>query len=159
MGDFILQVENRAFIQTRWRRFGFYCLWVYGAVLIYLTLFTHNYYTYGRSVNFDLFSSIRLMMDSGNFRLMFENVVGNILLFLPFGLLLPLLWRKSRHFFVLFLSGALTSFFIEGLQYEYAHRIFDVDDIFLNVIGTVTGWFVFTMVRMIFKRLWRKSRK
>lgn len=146
-----MHVQNRTYINARWKRFGFYCLWVYGAVLIYLTLFTHNYYTYGRSANLDLFSSIRLMVDSGSFRLMFENVVGNVLLFLPFGLLLPLLWRKTRHFFVLFPFAAVTSFCIESMQYEYAHRIFDVDDIFLNVVGAVIGWFVMTIARLLFK--------
>lgn len=147
-----MQVENRTYIHSKWKRFGFLFLWVYGAVLIHLTLFTHNYYTYGRSANFDLFKSIKLMMDSGSFRLMFDNVIGNILLFLPLGFLLPLLFRKSRNFFVMFLIGSFTSFVIETLQYEYAHRIFDIDDVFLNVTGTVAGWITVTIILAFFRK-------
>ncbi|HEU5140474.1 MAG TPA: VanZ family protein [Bacillales bacterium] len=153
-----MQVENKAFIRMRWKRFGFYCLFAYGMVLVYLTLFIHNYYTYGRSVNLQLFDSIELMMDSGNGWLVLKNVIGNVLLFLPFGLLLPFLFRKCRNFFIMFVVSAGFSFLIEITQYKYAKRIFDIDDIFLNVIGALIGWFFALVVRDLLKRvtnLWR----
>ncbi|HEX7065439.1 MAG TPA: VanZ family protein [Bacillales bacterium] len=153
-----MHVETRSYIRMRWKRFGFYCLLVYAMVLVYLTLFTHNYYTYGRSVNLQLFNSIELMMDSGNGWLVLKNVIGNVLLFLPFGFLLPFLFRKCRNFFIMFGVAAGSSFLIEITQYKYAKRIFDIDDIFLNVIGALLGWFLTLVVRDILKRvtaLWR----
>jgi glycopeptide antibiotics resistance protein len=93
------------------------------------------------------------MWHSGSFKLMFENVFGNILLFVPLGFFLPLLVRKCRNVFIMFIIGTGTSFLIETMQYEYAKRIFDVDDIFLNVIGAMTGWLVALIVVGIFKLL------
>lgn len=148
-----MHVENMAYIRTKWRRFGFLCLFIYGLILVYLTLFTHNYYVYGRSFNFDLFDSIKLMWHSGSLKLVFENVIGNVLLFIPLGFFLPLLVRKCRNVFIMFIIGTGTSFLIETMQYEYAKRIFDVDDIFLNVIGAMIGWLVALMVLGIFKLL------
>lgn len=146
-----MRVENGAYIHMRWKRFGFYCLIVYWAILIYVTLFIHNYYTYGRSVNLQLFDSIELMMDSGSGWLVLKNVIGNVLLFVPLGFLLVFLFRKCRNFFFMFVIGAGSSFVIEVAQYEYAKRIFDIDDIFLNVVGAMLGWLLAVIGRGLFK--------
>lgn len=135
-----MQIQNKGYILARWKRFGFLCLLCYWLLLIYLTLFTYNYYVYGRSFNLELFDSIQLMLDSGDGWLMFKNVIGNVVLFLPQGLLLPLLIQKCRNFFVIFFVSAATSFLIESSQYVFAKRIFDIDDVFLNVLGAMIGW-------------------
>ncbi|HET7658191.1 MAG TPA: VanZ family protein [Bacillales bacterium] len=147
-----MQLENKAFLTARVKRFGYLCFGAYAAILLHLTLFSHNYYTYGRSANLDLFKSIRLMVDSGNFQLFFDNVVGNILLFLPFGFLLTLLIKKLRNLFLMFAVAIVTSFSIEIAQYEFANRIFDIDDIFLNVVGAMVGWMAVKLVIMAVKR-------
>ncbi|HET7627908.1 MAG TPA: VanZ family protein [Bacillales bacterium] len=135
-----MQLENQAFMDMRVKRFVFLCWFTYVVILLYVTLFTHNYYTYGRSVNLQLFDSIELMLHSGSYWLFIKNVYGNILLFLPQGLLLPILFRKCRNFFLLFFVAVVSSFTIESLQYAYAKRIFDIDDILLNVVGAIIGW-------------------
>lgn len=147
-----MQMQNSGIIRARWRRFGFLCLALYGLVLLDVTLFTYNYYVYGRSVNLSLFDSIELMFNSGDPWLILKNILGNVLLFLPFGVLLPLLLRRFRNGFVLFAAASVASLGIESAQYGFAKRIFDIDDVFLNVIGAMCGWLVAMLVFKIIKK-------
>lgn len=124
---------------------------VYLALLIKATLFSFNEYVYGKSANLVLFDSIRLMWRSNDYWLIFKNIIGNVILFLPFGLLLPLIFRKLNSWRFMFVAGFCTSFLIEVLQYEYFKRIFDIDDIFLNGIGAMTGLFVYKFLAVLFR--------
>jgi glycopeptide antibiotics resistance protein len=124
---------------------------LYMAVLIKATLFSFNEYVYGKSANLVLFDSIRLMWRSGDYWLIFKNIIGNIILFLPLGLLLPLIFRLFNSWRIMFVVGFGTSFLIEVLQYEYAKRIFDIDDILLNGLGAMTGLFIYKFFALIFR--------
>lgn len=120
---------------------------VYLAVVLTLTLLTHNYYTYGRSVNLILTKSIRLMLRSGDMVLILKNVAGNVALFVPLGLLLPALLPGRFRFLKTAAAGFLFSLSIELIQYFFAARIFDIDDLLLNTIGAAAGAIVFSVVR------------
>jgi glycopeptide antibiotics resistance protein len=128
---------------------------VYFAILIYATLFTFNHYVYGKSANLVLFDSIRLMWRSGDYWLIFKNIFGNIMLFFPLGLLLPLISRFFDSWRVMFVVGFGTSFAIEVLQYEFAQRIFDIDDILLNGFGALVGLILFKFFAFIFRLIER----
>ncbi|MCL1632050.1 VanZ family protein [Sporolactobacillus sp. CPB3-1] len=125
---------------------------VYMAVLVFATLFTHNYYTYGQSSNFILFSSIRLMLRSGNSFLIMKNIVGNLLLFMPLGLFLSWLLPFQRMLIGQVLIGFGVSLLIESCQFFFAERIFDIDDIFLNTIGALMGFFLFRLLHFLKRR-------
>ncbi|MCM3720140.1 VanZ family protein [Fictibacillus phosphorivorans] len=132
---------------------------VYLAILIKATLFSFNEYVYGKSANLVLFDSIRLMWRSGDYYLIFKNIFGNIILFLPLGLLLPLIFRVFNSWRLMFVIGFGTSFIIEVLQYEYAKRIFDIDDILLNGLGAMTGLFIFKFFALLFRLMERPFKK
>ncbi|WP_405083176.1 VanZ family protein [Paenibacillus chitinolyticus] len=70
------------------------------------------------------------------------NFFGNILLFVPFGILLPLLYisfKKFKNYFLFLISTILC---IEFIQLFTRVGIFDIDDIVLNSIGGVLGYFI-----------------
>lgn len=144
--------------RSKIKRFLFLMFAMYLVFLFYVTLFTHNYYEYGRSFNLVLFDSIHLMLNSGNSWLMIKNILGNILLFFPLGFLFPCFVPTFRSFFKMVGTGMLISASIEFLQYMYANRIFDIDDILLNSLGTMVGYFVFLFFYGIV-RLWNWFRR
>lgn len=121
--------------------------------VLFLTLFTHNYYTYGKSGNFLIFSSLRLMIRSGDLLLILKNIAGNVILFFPLGLLLPMLHSRMGKYSVVLLTAFLFSLFIELCQYLFAARIFDVDDILLNITGCLTGRLIFSGMRFVYHRV------
>ncbi|WP_270182651.1 VanZ family protein [Alkalihalobacillus sp. CinArs1] len=153
-----MQTKNED-IQTdnKWmRRGGTFALFIYLLTLFYTTLFIYNYYPYGKSVNLVLFDSIKLMWESGSYWLIIKNIIGNVLLFMPLGFLVPLVHRKCRSVIVITLIGLLISTSIELLQYLAAQRIFDIDDILLNGFGAVVGYGVYKICFFFYKKLKRK---
>lgn len=72
----------------------------------------------------------------------------NIILFLPLGFILPLLWPDFRSRSRMCLSGSLLSLGIE-LSQLLNFRITDVDDLIMNTLGT---WLGYELVMFIHRR-------
>ena len=75
-----------------------------------------------------------------------ENIVGNVLLFIPLGMFLPFMIRKMNSIGGIALSGFALSYFIESVQLVSRifgnYRTVDIDDIILNTAGAVIGFIV-----------------
>ena len=65
----------------------------------------------------------------------------NVLLFVPLGIFLPLLWKPFRKLWWAGLFGLGTSLLIEALQI-FTYRATDVNDLMTNTFGTLLGWCV-----------------
>lgn len=75
-----------------------------------------------------------------------QNAAGNVLLFFPLGILLPLVWRQLRFWRGVQIAIAL-SISIELVQYLSSHRSADVNDVILNVSGASLGLVVVYLLR------------
>lgn len=73
------------------------------------------------------------------------DYLGNIVMFMPIGFFIPLLWRASDETSVT--AGFLTSLSIEITQL-FLPRWTDVDDIILNTVGTTLGLLLYKMLAM-----------
>ncbi len=154
-----LLIDMMPLLRKRLKRFCAGLFWTYFFTLLYVTLFTYNYYVYGKSVNLVFFDSIKLMFESGDPWLFAKNVLGNVVLFFPLGFLLPTIYKPLRAFRTCLPLAFSTSLIIEICQYEFAERIFDVDDIFLNTLGAVFGWLTFKIVHHAYTFVLYKYRK
>ena len=81
----------------------------------------------------------------GNHSYFWLNIVGNILLFLPIGLLTPLLWPRWRRWGLPVALGLLISLSIEFSQL-FIGRGADVDDVWLNTLGALLGYLLFRLL-------------
>lgn len=75
-------------------------------------------------------------------QLFLRNVIGNILLFLPYGFFVSYYFEVKKKRIIFFLSCFL-SLSIEFIQLQIG-RVFDVDDILLNVIGSMLGYLIYS---------------
>ena len=80
------------------------------------------------------------------------NVVGNILLFAPLGFLIPLLFKKKNKIANIALYGLIASLAIELIQLLTATNFTDIDDIILNTLGAVLGFFIFNVFYCLIKK-------
>ena len=71
------------------------------------------------------------------------NLVGNILAFVPFGFVLPVLSRTFRNGFHVTLLSLEFSLLVEVIQLVSKVGSFDVDDLILNTIGGLTGYILY----------------
>lgn len=80
-------------------------------------------------------------------RAFFYNVIGNIVLFIPFGYFVSdFLKAKQTH--QILLVSIIISLTAELIQFKIG-RAFDVDDIILNVVGAIIGFMCYISVRTI----------
>ena len=86
-------------------------------------------------------------------RLFYRNIIGNIMLFIPFGFFTSYYLAVERKRFILFLT-IIVSFVIEFIQLKIG-RAFDVDDVILNVIGGLLGYWLYRIVNKLFGNLSR----
>ena len=86
--------------------------------------------------------------------LVLMNLLGNILLFVPFGFLVPLFWRREEHHpLIIILMGCLFSAVVEVIQLESGLGSCDIDDVILNTLGTALGYLLFRLGNLIYRRL------
>ena len=66
------------------------------------------------------------------------NIVGNIVMFMPWGFCLPFLWQRFRSLPAMILMCLALTLFIETTQL-FIDRHVETDDVILNFIGGMTG--------------------
>ena len=131
-----------AYLITKHKKFLLHKEIIYLLAIIYILCLFHvvtfQDINYGES-NFVPFKEIfRYSFGSHKF---IRNVLGNIILFIPFGFLSSYL-LKNRHLSVVTILTLIASGTIETVQY-YIGRVFDIDDIILNLIGGIVGFLIF----------------
>ena len=91
-----------------------------------------------------------------------SNIVGNVLLFIPIGLFLPLLWQRWQHRRKMCLLAVCLPVLIEFLQL-FVGRYTDIDDVLLNAIGILLGYMLFCRIKRLpgqkFERLSAPQKK
>jgi glycopeptide antibiotics resistance protein len=86
-------------------------------------------------------------------KLFIRNVIGNIVIFIPFGYLISdtiYMNTKHKNIIIVLIFVLLTSLGIETTQ-MYIGRSFDVDDIILNFAGGLVGYISFLIIKKLFK--------
>lgn len=101
------------------------------------------------SHNFIPFQEI-LRYDFGT-NIFYKNIFGNMLLFLPYGVFIGKYVKTDKVSIVLLLAF-ITSLSIEVIQFLIG-RVFDIDDILLNVVGCIFGYLFYVWFKKINDRL------
>ena len=135
--------------------FALYCV-----VLLYV-LFLHNTYRYEfgaigvnsyfseehmSMINIVPFKTIfgyfqRLMNHTINTDIVVRNLFVNLVLFLPMGMAVPVLFEKKiNKFWKFLLFIVITTFAIEIIQFLTMRGTADIDDIILNSLGGCIGY-------------------
>ena len=79
------------------------------------------------------------------------NVLGNILIFVPFGYFISRA-IKTRGVATIIIDSVLTSLTVELVQLNIG-RSFDIDDIMLNMVGGIIGYFLYVGLDAIYNHL------
>lgn len=122
--------------------FGIYILCLFQVVTFQddVTWATNNFIPFKEIMRYNITS-----------RLFFKNVLGNMIMFLPFGFFVSYYLKSEKLTLPLFLI-LIASISIEVVQLLIG-RVFDVDDIILNILGGLLGYAVYFVLRRIGERL------
>ena len=105
---------------------------------------------YEGSVNLALFSSYREAWYDFSVR-DWQYIYFNIAMFVPLGFFLPLLSKRFWGIGWTLLAAILFTGFIEAVQYITGVGIFEVDDLFNNILGALIG---FGLVKVFIVKRW-----
>ncbi len=81
----------------------------------------------------------------------FKNVLGNVIVFIPYGFYVGYILKKSK-FKLIFLLSLVTSLAIEFTQLMIG-RVLDIDDIILNVVGGLLGYLIYKLLDKVKNKL------
>jgi glycopeptide antibiotics resistance protein len=119
-----------------------------------LTVFRDTYFPWQLTFNFHRsISDINLVFMKETLKLthgqslldFFYNSLGNVLWFIPFGLLFPTVIQKKSMVGTI-LAGGCLSVIIESLQFVLETGVSDIDDVFFNVCGTIIGFILYRII-------------
>ncbi|WP_166246101.1 VanZ family protein [Paenibacillus turpanensis] len=163
-------MEEVMFPNKHWlNKIAWFGLLMYIAVVLKLLIFDEirmhirevnqeiNYLRYNL-VPFESISTYLMNFHDYNFDTWFFNTFGNVLLFLPFGFLLPVLFSKTRTAIRIICLSLTFSLVIEILQLTTRFGQFDVDDLILNSIGGYIGFIIFILISKVITKLIENSR-
>jgi glycopeptide antibiotics resistance protein len=89
---------------------------------------------------------VPLLLGRGNHLIALVNLIGNIIPFMPIGLLAPLVFRSISWQKALVL-GVFTGLTFEVMEVVFRVGIFDIDDVILNAFGVMAGYGAFVMFK------------
>lgn len=138
-----------------------YSLIVYMVSLIYITIFSYqpnssilerNYF-----LNIKPFNWLSNITDVEK-SFIIRQIIYNIFLFIPYGLLLPAAVEKLRKCSRIIIVVMITTISIEVIQY-FIGRSADIDDIIMNLLGGILGYCLFLMLNKCFCKIkwWRNA--
>lgn len=115
------------------RSFLKFLLAEYAVIVLLVTVVLRDKVAFPESYRFSFWSEKSKIIENG-----LSEMVANILLFVPFGLLAYAILNKCR-WLEIFLVGVAFSLAIELLQFLLQRGVADVNDVIFNCIGFVFG--------------------
>ena len=119
---------------------------LYSMILFYVVTFqdanygTNNFIPFKEIMRYEIGSSYFI-----------HNVLGNILMFIPFGFFVSYIVSSKKPYYILIIT-LMSSIAIEGTQILIG-RTFDVDDVILNIVGGFLGYLIFLILQLIYDKL------
>lgn len=109
------------------------------------------------TANLTFFKSIRMYIRYYNRVNGFDNLFGNVLAFMPLGILIPVSFPEIDRWWMILLHSFWLSLCIELFQLVSHFGAFDVDDILLNTLGGLLGFFIFLIIMFVYRKVHKEK--
>jgi glycopeptide antibiotics resistance protein len=163
VGITVLWILLRAIVNLRQRNF----LWRREAelILVYICLIVVARFTFFpfskvngqvQPLNLDLMQvwpfrinllPLVYLFDYPTLKEILVNVIGNTTMFIPIGIIWPLVFRELNSHRKAIAAGVGFSLCIEILQLPFFERCSDIDDLILNSLGYLAGYGIYLLIK------------
>ena len=75
------------------------------------------------------------------------NLAGNVIMFIPLGFFLPMIWAKLRKLWRTLLTTGLIITLVELIQLFTLVGSCDIDDLILNLLGAAMGYGIYKLIK------------
>lgn len=80
------------------------------------------------------------------------NIIGNVAMFIPSGIVLPIVYKRLDSFWKTVAAGAAISLCIELIQLLFYTRTTDTNDLILNTLGVMIGYGIYALIKKLSRR-------
>jgi len=122
---------------------------VYFVMVLGITFLNRGVF-FQRSINIHFLSSYKDAWNTFSLR-SWQLIILNIFMFLPFGFLLPLLQKKFYKIHNTLILAFLFTICIELFQLVTGLGVFDIDDVFNNMLGSLIGYGLIMAILLVIK--------
>lgn len=144
------------------RIFSWILFIIYLCMMVYFLFFSEQLgrtpsdtYHYNLKPFTEIKRYINYSREIGSFNVIL-NLIGNIVCFMPFGFVMPILSNKQRNIFKVTFLSFLCSVIIELIQLVSKLGSCDVDDVILNTMGGFLGYVIFCICICIMHKFTEK---
>ena len=146
------KIENLFHKEKKRILVGLYVLFFLYLCLMIWEVFIGPYRTYSGEKRYNLYPFKTVMEFLLNatkygFRVIFINLIANIITFIPLGFFITLLFRRTFKLINIALCCLFFIICIEIGQFILNVGVLDVDDIILNTAGCLLGFMIYKVVR------------
>lgn len=142
------------------------CFGIYMIILIYFLLLSDGFGRVNGYIDFhynlvpfrEIIRFIKYR-DYIDFYSVVVNLIGNVAAFMPFGALIRWVVNKRVRWYQAVLYTLLFSLSVELLQLVAKVGVFDVDDLILNTIGGLFGFWVYYILLLVNRRRERNAER
>ncbi|MBQ8279382.1 MAG: VanZ family protein [Roseburia sp.] len=92
------------------------------------------------------------LLDYPEFSSAMLNVIGNTTMFIPIGVIWPIVYKELNTHKKVITAGACFSLCIEVLQLPFYDRVTDIDDLILNSLGFLIGYLLYVLVKKFIRK-------
>ena len=131
--------------------FSYYVIFLVSVLFLDGYFFSRGGMDYVNKVPFYTIKKYYLTMKNNNDLAAFANLMGNAILFAPMGLLLPLLADIFKNPYVFTLTMIFMVGMAEFSQYYFHVGGADIDDIILNVLGSLIVFMIYKILAYVLK--------
>lgn len=131
------------------REIGIYLFFSYLLIVFHLTFYPFQFiapYTHVLEMQWSPFKEI-LTQYGRTPKLATYFAVGNIMMTIPFGLFLALLFKRCRNLIVIVFCGFGYSLTIELFQMLFTNRSAEIDDLIFNTSGAMIGYILYAVLK------------
>lgn len=126
--------------------------YVWTLIVIYAIVFI-NVGFFSREPGTRMDVSLKLFETWGNSMIAHAYFVENIIMFIPYGILLPIAFKRIRKIWMCVGSACMISCMLEVMQHMTGRGYTQIDDVMTNTIGAAVGyvvWKIFDKLRLVF---------
>ena len=156
--NLIAKITKNKKVSIPIRRLLLYAVFmIYIVVVVGATMLRYSGYSisWGNKIIYPLFYSYREAWKDFSAR-EWRNIILNIMMFVPFGFLLPFVSNKFQVFWKTYLAGFLFTTIIEVTQLLLHLGIFELDDFMNNTIGAMIGYGFYRLFVFVVQK-WKKQ--
>lgn len=156
----IFVIIYKKFLKDKYRLTPWKCIWIgtticYFIVVLGATLMNRAGFWQNRGIMPLFYSYKDAWVDFSVTS--WRNIILNICMFLPFGILLPMGIKFFRSFWKISLAGFLFTLFIETSQLLMGRGMFELDDLMDNTVGTMIGYGLYVLAMYLLNAIRKRE--